>query len=64
MALLLAGLSFLIVLPVLALFLGSFLPTPPRAFNIDWAGLTLANYGEFSQTAASSRFYASRLPPR
>ncbi|MGC1575572.1 MAG: iron ABC transporter permease, partial [Beijerinckiaceae bacterium] len=46
MALLLAGLSFLIVLPVLALFLGSFLPTPPRAFNIDWAGLTLANYRE------------------
>jgi iron(III) transport system permease protein len=46
MALLLAALFFLIVLPVLALILGSFLPTPPRALNIDWAGLTLANYRE------------------
>ncbi len=43
-ALLLVGLSFLIVLPVLALILGSFLPTPPRALHIDWSGLTLANY--------------------
>jgi iron(III) transport system permease protein len=46
MALLVAGLVFLIVLPVLALILGSFLPTPPRALAIDWSGLTLANYRE------------------
>ncbi|MBV9568041.1 MAG: iron ABC transporter permease [Hyphomicrobiales bacterium] len=46
MAFLLAGLTFLIILPVLALVLGSFLPTPPRALNIDWSGLSLANYRE------------------
>jgi iron(III) transport system permease protein len=44
--LLLAILTFLIVLPVLSLILGSFLPTPPRALNIDWSGLSLANYRE------------------
>ncbi|MBW0002019.1 MAG: iron ABC transporter permease [Hyphomicrobiales bacterium] len=46
MAVLFAGLFFLIVLPVLALVLGSFLPVPPRALAIDWSGLTLANYRE------------------
>jgi iron(III) transport system permease protein len=46
MALLIAGLLFLIVLPVLALVLGSFLPTPPRALSVDWSGLTLGNYRE------------------
>ena len=45
-ACLLAALTFLIVLPVLALVIGSFLPTPPRALAIDWSGLTLANYRE------------------
>ncbi|MBV9113119.1 MAG: iron ABC transporter permease [Hyphomicrobiales bacterium] len=46
MALLLAGLAFLIILPVFALVIGSFLPTPPRALAIDWSGLSLANYRE------------------
>ena len=46
MALLIAGLLFLIVLPVVALVLGSFLPTPPRALSVDWSGLTLGNYRE------------------
>jgi iron(III) transport system permease protein len=44
--LLIALLLVLIVLPIAVLILGSFLSEPPRALQIDWSGLTLANYAE------------------
>ena len=59
MALLIAGLSFLIVLPVLALILGSFLPTPPRALAHRLVGADArATIAKFSPAAASSIFCA------
>lgn len=42
--LLLALMTVLIVVPVGILILGTFLSEPPRAMQIDWSGLTLANY--------------------
>jgi len=45
-AALLLLLGVLIVLPIGVLVLGSFLSEPPRALNVDWSGLTLANYVE------------------
>lgn len=39
-------LTFLIVVPVLVLVIGSFLSDPPRALQFDWSGLTLRNYVE------------------
>lgn len=44
MAVLLAVVTLLIVLPVVVLAIGSFLSEPPRALHFDWAGATLQNY--------------------
>lgn len=41
---LIAILSFLVILPIGVLVLGSFLSEPPRALQFDWSGLTFSNY--------------------